>query len=59
MWVSPVPQAVLDKYNLAQIPCKSNKRVYRDMLIYRNGYHLSELDKLFITEVCKAKRQFA
>jgi DNA-binding transcriptional LysR family regulator len=58
MWVSPVPQQILDKYDLLQIPCTSDKRVYRDMLIYHNGYKLSELDNLFVTEVCKAKRQY-
>ena len=59
MWVSPIPQHILDKYDLVQIPCHSDKRVYRDVLIYPKGYVLSDLDKLFITEVCKAKRQFA
>jgi len=58
MWVSSIPQRTLDKYDLVQIPCKSNKRIYRDVLIYRHGYVLSDLDKLFITEVCKAKRKY-
>ncbi|MDR0841270.1 MAG: LysR family transcriptional regulator [Christensenellaceae bacterium] len=58
MWVSPIPQQTLDKYDLVEVPCKSEKRVYRDVLIYRNGYRLSDLDNLFITEVCKAKRQY-
>ena len=57
MWVSPIPQETLDKYDLVQIPCSANQRVYRDVLIYRNGYILSDLDKLFITEVCKVKRK--
>lgn len=58
MWVSPIPQETLDKYDLVQIPCTSNRRVYRDVLVYRNGYVLTELDKLFITEVCNMKRQY-
>lgn len=58
MWVSPIPQQTLAKYDLVQIPCKSDKRLYRDVLIYRKGYQLSDLDKLFITEVCKAKRLY-
>ncbi|MDR1643002.1 MAG: LysR family transcriptional regulator [Clostridiales bacterium] len=58
MLVSPIPQETLDKYELAEIPCISEKRVYRDMLIYSKGYKLSELDKRFITEVTKAKRQY-
>jgi len=58
MWVSPIPQETLDKYDLVEIPCISNERTYRDVLIYQSGYKFSELDKLFITEVCKAKRQY-
>ncbi|MDR1569244.1 MAG: LysR family transcriptional regulator [Oscillospiraceae bacterium] len=58
MWVSPVPQRILDLYELVEIPCKSDKRVYRDVLIYRKGYHFSELDNMFITEVCNAKREY-
>lgn len=55
MWVSPLPVAYLDKYNLVQIPCKSDQRIYSDILIYRKGYELTDLDQLFLTEVRKAK----
>lgn len=58
MWVSPVPQKLLDRYDLIERPCRDNKRVYKDMLIYRKEYHLTELDKLFITELCNSKRQY-
>ena len=57
MWVSPLPEALLNRYRLVQIECKENRKVYRDVLIYKKNYHLSELDKLFITEVCEAKRR--
>jgi DNA-binding transcriptional LysR family regulator len=55
MWVSPLPREYLDKYNLIQIPCKSDQRIYRDILIYRKGYQLTDLDQLFLIEVRKAK----
>ena len=58
MWVSPVPQSTLHKYNLIQLPCKSDKRVYKDVLIYRNNYKFTELDEIFITEICMEKRKF-
>lgn len=58
MWVSPVPQKLLDRYNLVQKECNENKKVYKDVLIYKNGYKLSKLDKLFITELCNAKRKY-
>jgi len=57
MWVSPVPQELLDKYGLIQKKCIDNKKVYKDMLIYRNGYKLTALDKQFITALCESKRK--
>lgn len=57
MWVSPIPDALLDRYGLIQKKCTENKKIYKDVLIYKNDYHLSKLDNLFIDEVCKAKRQ--
>ena len=57
MWVSPVPQELLDKFNLVQKACKENTKIYKDVLIYRKGYKLSPLDDSFITEVCEAKRK--
>lgn len=58
MWVSPTPQKLLDRYNLVQRKCKDNQKVYKDVLIYRNGYKLSRLDRQFITELCEAKRKY-
>lgn len=57
MWVSPVPQEMLTRYGLVQRECAEKQKTYRDVLIYRSGYKLSELDKRFITEVCEAKRK--
>lgn len=57
MWVSPAPRSVLDRYNLVQKTCVDNKRVYKDVLIYRNGYKLTDLDKKFITALCESKRK--
>ncbi len=58
MWVSPVPEPTLDRFGLIQRPCTDNDQKYTDLLIYPKGYSLSELDKLFITELCEAKRKF-
>ena len=57
MWVSPVPESLLQRFDLVQKKCAENRRVYKDMLIYRSGYKLSELDKSFITALCEAKRK--
>ena len=35
-----------------------NKKIYKDVLIYKNGYKLSKLDRQFITELCEAKRKY-
>lgn len=56
MWVSPVPRELLERYGLVQKVCSENQRVYKDVLIHKKEYTLSELDNLFISELCKAKR---
>lgn len=58
MWVSPIPQPILDRYGLVQRECPDNKKIYKDVLVYKKEYTLSELDKNFITEVCIAKRKY-
>lgn len=57
MWVSPVPQQTLDRYNLIQRVCQGNTKVYKDVLIYPNGYKLTRLDKDFITTLCDTRRK--
>ena len=58
MWVSPIPQKLLKRYNLVQRECIDNKKIYKDVLIYKNGYKLSKLDRQFITELCESKRKY-
>ncbi len=56
-WVCPVPERILSGYGLVQRACTDNLGVYRDVLIYKDGYRLSELDRQFITCLCEAKRK--
>lgn len=58
MWVSPASEKLLERYRLVQKPCADNKKVYMDVLIYRNGYRLSKLDKAFITELMESRRKY-
>ena len=58
MWVSPVSQKLLDRYGLVQRSCPENKKLYKDVLIYRDGYQLSDMDRRFITELCEARRKY-
>lgn len=57
MWVSPVPEKILERYGLVQRVCEDNKKMYKDVMIYRKNYRLTELDKLFISDLCQSKRQ--
>ena len=58
MWVSPLPERLLRRLHLVERECVDNHRVYRDMLIHRQDYQLTELDKRFITELTRSKRTF-
>lgn len=57
MWVSPIPQKLLERYDLVQRECIDSNKPYRDLLIYRKDYALTELDKCFITELCNSKHK--
>lgn len=58
MWLSPMPEDTLKQHHLVVKKCSENVRTYKDVLIYRKNYKLSELDKAFITDVCAAKRAY-
>lgn len=49
MWVSPVPDVLLDRFDLVQFKCVDcARKSYKDVLIYNKNYKFSELDKRFI-----------
>ncbi len=56
MLVSPVSEKVLGRHALVQKRVSDNNKIYKDMLLYRNGYKLSKFDNAFITALCCAKR---
>lgn len=56
MWVSPMHQRQLDQFGLIQKTGPVNGKVYKDVLIFRKGYHFSELDKQFILELNNQKQ---
>lgn len=57
MWVSPIPEKLLQRYNLTQKICVDNTRIYKDVLIRKKDYSLSRADKIFITELIASKRR--
>ncbi len=58
MWISPMPDKLMDRYGLVQRKCAENRKIYRDVLIYKKGYRLTALDNAFITELCIARRKY-
>lgn len=58
MWVSPLPDKVLKRFNLIQIDCADNHKSYKDVLIFKKDYKKTQLDKDFITELCLTKRKY-
>lgn len=55
MWVSNIPEKLLNAYNLVERECIDHKKVYKDVLIYRKTYTLSKLDKDFIEFLKESK----
>ena len=52
MWVSPVPEQLLQKYQLVQLGCSEMaSRPFRDVLISPQGYRFSNVEKGFIQRV--------
>lgn len=58
MWVSPTPEQMLLRYNLVLKPCLENKKVYKDVLIYKKDYKLTKIDKEFIKELYNSKKKY-
>ena len=54
---SPASDKTLKRHGLTVRICSDGKRVYKDLLIYKDGYRLSRMDKLFITALCNSKRR--
>lgn len=58
MWVSPMPDGLLERYGLVHKKCPDNEKIYRDVLIYKKDYKLTDLDKMFIEELTVAKNRY-
>ncbi len=55
MWVSPIPEKWLTRYNLTQRKCRAPGHRYKDVFIYPKDYKLTELDRKFIDKLSEAK----
>lgn len=57
MWVSPMPQNILERYNLVQRKCEDNQKDYIDELVFLKDYHFSKYDNMFLREIEKSINQ--
>ena len=55
---SPISEKTINRYNLVQVDCEDEKAIYKDFLIYKKNYKFTELDKIFITELCNSRRKY-
>ncbi len=55
---SSLTDEALKRYGLIQRECEDEKEVYKDFLVYKKDYRLSELDKDFITQLCNSRRKY-
>lgn len=59
MWVSPIPQELLSRYDLVQRKCYAANHQCKDVLIYPKGYKFTSLDKKLIDKLYEAKNKAA
>ncbi len=51
MWVSPIPQKMLDRYGLVQRKVSDADYNYKDVLVYMRSYRMTELDRMYLEEL--------
>ena len=51
MWTSPTPDSILNTMPLVQKECDIADNKYKDVIIYRRGYKLTDQEKLFVQKV--------
>jgi DNA-binding transcriptional LysR family regulator len=59
MWVSPIPDRLIKRHELAQRKCDFMNNKYRDILIYRKNYKFTELDRKFFNRVLEVRNEVA
>ena len=59
MWVSPIPEIWLTRYDLVQRKCTQAVNKYKDVLIYPKNYEFSQLDKKYLDKLYESKNEVA
>lgn len=57
MWVSPIPEHIINKYGLIQRRCIFEGNHFKDMLVYSEDYRMTPLDKNFIEHLYQSKTE--
>ena len=50
MWVSPMPKDLLRRHHMTTRKCRGSIR-HKDVLIYRDGHHFGDADRLFMDKL--------
>jgi hypothetical protein len=59
MWVSPVPEIWLKRFDLVQRRCSEGAKKYKDVLIYSKNYIFTRLDKKYLDKLYECKNEVA
>ena len=51
MWMTPLPERIIERFGLVERDCAENTREYKDILSYRDDYTPTDVDRLFIGEL--------
>lgn len=57
IFVSPLPEDLLNRLNLVQLPCPSATGKYKDVLIYAQHYKFTDLDRQFVQQLYQTRDQ--
>lgn len=59
MLVSPIPEKLLERYNLVQRKCSFPDNHFRDLLVYTTGHKLYEAEIQFVNKLYEARNEVA
>ena len=57
LWASPTPSKRLTRFGLVQRRCPGTARRWKDVLIFRHGKLLGELERRFVNRLYAAKNE--
>lgn len=59
MWVSPMPEVQLKRYDLVLRPCEDHENLHKDVVIFRRQRKLSPLGERFLAELVQVRKEIA